>query len=104
MRSSDARSLIWEISGGMLLGELLRMKRVELHPDDYLPSAPPPDILERYGIAIVGCDSFGDSRIGISFCCGGHGHGIACASAVDANRSLARAQRITLALALESTS
>ena len=31
------------------------MKRVELHPDDYLPSAPPPDILERYGIAIVGC-------------------------------------------------
>ena len=31
------------------------MKRVELHPDDYLPSAPPPDVLGRYGIAIVGC-------------------------------------------------
>ena len=31
------------------------MKNVDLHPDDYLPQPPPQDIVQRYGIAIVGC-------------------------------------------------
>ena len=29
--------------------------QIDLSPDDYLPAPPPPDIVERYGIAIVGC-------------------------------------------------
>ena len=31
------------------------MQRIELHPEDYLPAAPPQEIVQRYGIAIVGC-------------------------------------------------
>ena len=31
------------------------MQRIELHPEDYLPAAPSQEIVQRYGIAIVGC-------------------------------------------------
>ena len=31
------------------------MKHIELHPEDYLPAAPPQEIVQRYGIAIIGC-------------------------------------------------
>ena len=31
------------------------MQQIELHPEDYLPAAPPQEIVQRYGIAIVGC-------------------------------------------------
>ena len=31
------------------------MKQIELYPDDYLPAAPPQEIVQRYGIAMVGC-------------------------------------------------
>lgn len=31
------------------------MKRIELHPEDYLPASPPQEIVQRYGIAIIGC-------------------------------------------------
>ena len=33
----------------------MKMKHVDLHPDDYLPQPPPQDIVQRYGVAIVGC-------------------------------------------------
>ena len=33
----------------------MRRKRVELPPEDYLPAAPPRDVLGRYGVAVVGC-------------------------------------------------
>ena len=31
------------------------MQQIELHPEDYLPAAPSQEIVQRYGIAIVGC-------------------------------------------------
>ena len=31
------------------------MQQIELHPDDYLPASPPQEVVQRYGIAVVGC-------------------------------------------------
>ena len=33
------------------------MKQIELRPEDYLPVAPSAEVIERYGIAVVGCGS-----------------------------------------------
>ena len=31
------------------------MQQIELHPDDYLPASPPQEVVQHYGIAVVGC-------------------------------------------------
>ena len=40
---------------GFSTAELLM--QIELRPVDYLPAPPPTDVVESYGIAVVGCRS-----------------------------------------------